>query len=325
MKKQFCILFLLMACLDTQAQDLSFTNSNQSLVYLNPSFAGSNGLVRAQAQYRYQGSTKPMPYAAAYLGVDAKLKPLPVSLAAIYTHNEELSGALETDAMAFVYAHHFSLPGFKLKIVPSLQLGYMQRRLNANPTSEDANGVIDFRTGEHWILGNLPSANKSNLDISSGLLFNYRNFYLGAALFHINRPNMGLEGDYAWPTRLTLHSSYNFKLDNNSMLQALARFDRQRDVDYMGLQVNAVLKRYLVVGTGYRWNTADPKDRWSLWNSGINLNAGFRCYFFNLGVGYDIIVDRGAGKLRSGPWELNLSINIRGKNLFRSLTGFEAW
>src|SRR5687768_8926887 len=52
--KSFVCILLLLCTANLTAQDIFFNNFNQSLIYFNPSFAGSNGGVRNQFTYRNQ-------------------------------------------------------------------------------------------------------------------------------------------------------------------------------------------------------------------------------------------------------------------------------
>ena len=56
------------------AQDASFENTNQALVYLNPSFAGSNGGIRMQNNYRNQWPNIPYNFVTYQTCADFYLK-----------------------------------------------------------------------------------------------------------------------------------------------------------------------------------------------------------------------------------------------------------
>lgn len=50
--KFYFLVTLVIALLKSQGQDDLFLNTNQTLIYLNPSFAGTNGFVRNQSIYK---------------------------------------------------------------------------------------------------------------------------------------------------------------------------------------------------------------------------------------------------------------------------------
>ena len=60
--KRYLFVFLIAFVLKTQAQDALFTSNQQSFLYLNPSFAGSNGFMRYQSLYRNQWPNLSSPY-----------------------------------------------------------------------------------------------------------------------------------------------------------------------------------------------------------------------------------------------------------------------
>src|ERR1043166_8828641 len=75
MKTRILIVAICAACA-VSAQDLFFMNQNQSLLATNPSFAGSNGGLRAQLGYRNQWPNLSGRYVCYYAAVDGYVKPL---------------------------------------------------------------------------------------------------------------------------------------------------------------------------------------------------------------------------------------------------------
>ena len=72
--KRYLLVFLIAFVFKTQAQDPLFTNNQQSLLYLNPSFAGSNGFMRYQTVYRNQWPNLSSPYVTFYNSFDSYIK-----------------------------------------------------------------------------------------------------------------------------------------------------------------------------------------------------------------------------------------------------------
>src|SRR4051812_44625429 len=91
---KFLCLFFIALFTGVNGQDASFLNSNQSLVQLNPSFAGSNGFVRNQNSYRR--STRPQ-FSSSYElysnATDFFIKPLKAGIALNWMR-EDFSGGL---------------------------------------------------------------------------------------------------------------------------------------------------------------------------------------------------------------------------------------
>lgn len=104
------------------SQDPLFTNTSQSLVYLNPSFAGSNGFIRKQALYRNQWANLSENYNTYYGGTDLYLKSAKAAISLSCIHDDAFHGLMRSRSLNFVYAQYFSLLDGKLKIVPSINL-----------------------------------------------------------------------------------------------------------------------------------------------------------------------------------------------------------
>ena len=106
--RYFAVLFLGLA-LQASAQDPIITNTQQSLVALNPSFAGSNGLLRYQSNMRSQWYNLSGSYLTFYNSIDAYIKPLKGGIALAYTRDDQARGTLVTNRIDLSYAQHISL------------------------------------------------------------------------------------------------------------------------------------------------------------------------------------------------------------------------
>lgn len=309
--KKLSHIFFLFFCISCFSQDPLFTNTNQSLVYLNPSFAGTNGLVRNQFLYRNQWPSLSGNFVTYYNGLDIYIKPMRGGLAFTYSHDDQARGTLKTDAFNLTYSQHFSLCDKKLKIIPSIQAGYFIKKLDR--TKLNFGDMIDPRQGFAWnSFQTLPSATKSNFDFSSGLLINYNHFYFGASVFHFNQPDEGLLGVSKKPFRLNIHGSYNLLIGEKTIIQFFTLYQQQQKFYALEFALNAVLFKSLIIGAGYR--SADA----------INLNIGYRNNCFTIQCGYDVTVSKLAGAT-AGSWEVSAAFNLRNKDLRKVLSDFERW
>jgi hypothetical protein len=132
MKNHFYFFVVLSVYLQNSfAQDQIFFNSNQSLISLNPSFAGSNGGIRNQSSfssYKYSNFS----YSSFYNGFDPYVKKLNAAVAVSYLGNfySALYGQTRQQDINVSYAQHFSVLSNKLKITPSLQVNYINSYSN---------------------------------------------------------------------------------------------------------------------------------------------------------------------------------------------------
>jgi len=286
-----------------------FLNTNQSLIYLNPSFAGTNGYIRNQASYRNQWPNQTGNFITYLNSFDAFIKPLNGGIAISLLSDIQAHGTLKRTCFSLAYAQHFSFIKGKLKIIPSLQIAFGQERLDASNLSYG--DLLDARYGIVWkSFGTTPSANKNYLDLTSGLLVNYKNLYLGAAVFHFNQPDIGLLGAFKLPPLYSMNLSCNKAISENTLLHFAARLMQQQEKTIAQAAVNMVYKNFLV-GLGYRSQTT------------AFITAGFRYNNINCMLAYD----RGFGKLYSTPssWELMLSFHSRKETPKGTTTNLENW
>lgn len=293
------------------SQDPLFFNAQQSLVYLNPSFAGTNGGLRNQFAYRAQWPNLSRMLLTYQNSFDAYLPKIKAGIFVSALHDDQAHGTLTTDVLSLGYAQHLSFLDGALKIIPSVQASYF--KLTLDKTKLNFGDPINARFSQYWTsFFGPPIQSKSNFDLNSGLLINYKNFYFGTSCFHINQPDQGLLGVSKLPYRLSLHSSYNLHASEKTVLHFFARYERQNKFDCMYLNVNALLFKHLILGTGY--TSAN----------GINLRGGYRNNFYVLSLGYDVSISKLSGNTASS-WDLQASFNLRNKEQRKTLTDFEKW
>lgn len=311
MKKNYALVGLMMTMLAGFAQDPIFYNTNQSLVYLNPSFAGSNGFIRNQTAYRNQWPNLSGTYVTVSNSFDAYIKPIRGGIAVNYMNDDQNRGTVKNNVFSISYAQYFSLLENKLKIIPSVQFGYFSRhldiqRLNFYDPIDPRNGIVWNNTTDTIV------STKGNFDFSSGLLVNYKDFYFGAAVLHINQPDEGFLGVSRLPYRINIHGSYNRKISETTLMNFSAQLFQQQNFSMLKLQVNSVFKNHIIVNTGLTSNSV------------VLLGLGYRHSLFTTSLGYDVSYSKLSGN-RAGSWEFTTSFNLRNKENRKTLTNLEAW
>jgi type IX secretion system PorP/SprF family membrane protein len=312
MRKFIFLCVLLSVLFDAKSQDPFILNSNQSLIYLNPSFAGSNGLVRNQFSYRNQWPELLYPFVTYVNSFDAYVKPLRAGLAFSFSSDDQMNGTLKTNVYSLAYAQHLNLFDKKLKVIPSVQFGYGRKILDVNNlTFGDA---VDPRYGYIWnSQQTAPQPLKTYFDLSAGLLLNYKkNLYIGTSFFHINQPDQGLLGNWRIPFRFVTHASYTFHFSEKTLLQLFYKVEVQQKFYSHQFAMNMLIKNHVIAGLGYS----------SPYTPCINL--GYRSNWFSIQLGYDVMVSEFAGTT-TDSWEIHTSFNLRNKELRRTLTNFETW
>lgn len=297
MKKQlinFIFIFCVQVCL---AQDPAFTNANQSLIYLNPSFSGSNGFIRNQFSFRNQWPQLSGNYVTYLNSFDVYFKKLQGGLSATFLHDDQANGTLTTDVYNLAYAQHFLLLDGKLKIIPSIQVGYSIK------TSDITKINFGFNPQPTYI----PKSEIFNL--SSGLLINYKHLYVGGSVFNMNQPDEGLFGSSKLPYRLSLHASYNLALSEKTLLHFFFRFQKQQNFYYHQATISCVLFRHLILGSGYKTSYSPYAF------------VGYRHNLFTIQFDFENYIKN----FSATAYELSASFNLRQKELRKTLVDFERW
>ncbi len=305
----FTLLFFFLF-LTGYSQDPQFINTNQSLVYLNPSFAGSNGYFRNQLSYRNQWPNLSGQFVTYANTFDFYVDAMKGGFAITSITDDQSHGTLKTSSFNFIYAQHLNLR--KLKIIPSLQAGYVMKTLDK--TKLNYGDMIDFRTKEVWEnIGIIPKNSIHYIDLSSGLLINYNSFFAGASVLHMNEPLVGLSKEIKLPIRTNFHASYNFINWPRSIFNFSILGIKQQDFYLLRLQLQSLLFKHLILGAGY--------DN----NYGISFLAGYKHNYFSAQLGYDFGTSKFSGNNSAGSYELHLSFNLRKKSERDSIVTFEKW
>lgn len=311
MKKIYFLYVLCSVSLSSFSQDAIFLNSNQSLIYMNPSFAGSNGGVRNQFSYRNQWPQLSGNMQTFLNTADVYLKPIKAGIAVSVFQDNVLKGVLKTNALSLSYAQYLSFGKGDLKIIPSFKVTYGERTLDiAGLSFGDA---IDPRYGIVWSSSSIvPVSKRTYFDLSSGLLVNYKNkLYLGTSMLHMNQPDGGLLGSYKIPYAINVHASYTSFISEKSSLQFFYLFNRQQTFITQRIAVNMINFKHLITGASL-----------VIYDSFV-INAGYRNNYFSVLLGYDFTINKLAGNV-PGSWEAHASFNLRNKEKRKTLTSFES-
>lgn len=310
MKKIFHLTLLLLLAVTIQAQDAVFLNSQQFLVYQNPSFAGSNGGFRFQSVYRNQANSSAN-YVVYYNSADLYLKKINAGMAVTYVNEDWKRGMLRDQTISYSYAQYFSLADNKLKIIPSLQFEVIKKQLD--PSKMSFSDYYTTSLTQQWSMPEYAGVQKKyNYNLSSGLLINYNRFYFGASLFHINQPNVGVVGDAKLPSRLSMYTSANLTLTKWTKANLSVRYEWQTWYKCAYFNWNTITANHILFNLGV--NTK------GLANAGL----GYRADFFSISASYGAFADAINLSLND-IFEVHLSVNVRNKEQRKSFpTTFEA-
>jgi type IX secretion system PorP/SprF family membrane protein len=311
MKKPFVFVACVFLIHSIEAQDQKSLNSNQNLLYLNPSFAGSNGGVRVQLAYQHQWPEISYHFVTYHGAVDFYVPSLKAGIGVSVMQDNFKGGLLKTNFVNVVYAQYLKVCEH-LVIIPSVRISYFEKRVDWEKVT--FGDLLDPRGGGTVQNPGVYSFDrKSNFDFSGGGLINVRkDFYLGVYYFHMNQPDEGLLGANKLHGQLAFYGSYNHKLSSSTLLQFAARLEGQNDYWYNQLNLNAVWFSHLITGIG-------------ITNfEGVTANLGMRLNQLSITGSYNVIYSKLAGS-NAAIWELGASLNLRDKQNRRELVKFENW
>lgn len=285
-----------------QLTDQSFFIPNQSLLYLNPSFAGSNGGLRNQMAYTRLKINSIKSFAF-YNGLDYYLNKMHGGVALSYMTNipDKLTKHRELN---LIYAQHFSLYSGKLKIIPSLQASYVDD-VNASKVFTNADSI------RITVISPWSSERVKKVDFSTGLVINYKTFYAGISVFHINGFDLDAGKISDLNTRYCFHTSYNMHLHKNLLVNLMIRVYSQNQYYSLETTLNAVFRKHWIVSAN---NALDKR---------IFTSIGYRHNFFTATAGYSIPLRKFVGVFKLV--EFGLSYNLRNKEQRKKLVDIERW
>ncbi len=300
--KKFQFLFFIPFIAGSLAAQTEASVPYQSLLGVNPSFAGSNGFIRNQTFSNLQ-STAYGNYYTIENGFDGYLSSIKSGVG-LTTGFSNYNNIFRTSTANLSFARYIKI-GERLKIIPSLQAGYVIKEINMGYFStsmyKTPGSNSQWVRAEHFTLG-------------TGLLINYNNLYFGASLIDFNRPDIGIfNSERSYPI-FNLHVSYNMRVSDNLRLHFYGQATSQVAYRSQLLSLNALIYKHLIYGVSYR-----PRDVFA-------MNAGFRTTYFTA----QACLNRTISALRPDNskyyyWQIMLSFNLRNKEQRNLITNFEAW
>lgn len=246
MKKIFSSLILCAGLVSVAyAQDPNFSQFFASPMTLNPAMTGKfDGVFRVAGNFRNQWPTINNAYVTKTASIDLGIMKnrLPdidqFGVGVLAVTDRAGDGVLITNYTSLSFAYHKGLDenGYH-QIGAGFQGSFTNKRLDVSKVDfEDELTPLGF-TGITNEIFDSKQLNISYFDFNAGVLYNgstngYNNFYLGASMYHLNRPKESFQGgDFLLNPRVTIQAggkipvgSYNsFNFSTNFSTQANAR------------------------------------------------------------------------------------------------------
>ncbi len=285
--------------LNVQAQDPNFSQFFASPLTLNPALTGKfDGVYRVAGNYRNQWPTINNAFTTTTASVDMGIlkKQIPeydqFGIGFMGFSDKSGNGVLQNNAAAFSFSYHKSLDedGYH-QIGAGFQTGFMNKRLDINNVVFEDQLTTNGFTGVTSELFTKDQLNIKYVDVNTGIFYNgstngFNNFYLGASIYHINRPKETFQGA-------------QYLLDPRTTFQAGGRIPIAGIKNYLhfsasqSIQANA---RNTSIGAAYSLNTNGDEfypvnlyaGAWYRIGDALIPYIGLEFGEFHLGATYDI-------------------------------------
>jgi type IX secretion system PorP/SprF family membrane protein len=224
-----------------KAQDPHFSQFFSSPLTLNPAMTGLfDGQFRVTGNYRNQWPTINNAFRTGTISFDMGLleKRLPqndrLGVGIMALNDRHVNGILNNSHIGVSAAYHKSLDenGFH-RLTVGFQGTFTTKRLDVTQADfEDELTALGFTGVTQEVFGN-NRVNVGYFDLQTGLLYSgstngSNNFYAGASIYHVNRPNESfLGGNFVLEQRLTLHGGGYFPVGQNKTIHTSLIHQRQ--------------------------------------------------------------------------------------------------
>lgn len=300
MKKYLLISFCFLCAASIKAQDPHFSQFFASPLTLNPAFTGKfDGTWRLAANHRDQWPSIPKAYVTTSASFDFPIlrKRIPesdvfgVGISGVTDASANNQLKLNYGSLSLSYHKALDEDGYNT-IGAGFQGTYSSMSLDVSKLTFESmltqNGFTDLSRREVLTNGN----NQSYFDVNAGLLYSgstngENNYYIGASMYHINRPKVSFK-DKNWymSGRVTIHAGGTFYLSDVVSLSTSAIHQIQNKASEttigaaLGLNANNDMDNPTNVYIG----------SWIRFNDAIIPYIGLEFAGMRIGASYDVNV-----------------------------------
>lgn len=319
MRKIFIAITIFLCAFAVHAQDPHFSQFFASPLTLNPALTGKfDGTLRAAGNYRNQWPAFNNVYTTSTLSVDFSIlnKIIPENdtwgVGIIALTDKAAGGVLTNNYIGISTAYHKALneDGFS-QIGIGFQGMYGQKRLDWSKLyfSDQLTPFGFDLTVPSADIATLTNTNISYLDVNAGIIYtvstsNKNNFYLGASMYHINRPKESFKGG-SWnvAARTTISAGGYFPVGDNLTLHTSGIYQIQGKATETTLG-GAVA---YALNNDERSPTNIYGGLWMRWNDALIPYLGLEFSNMRIGASYDVnISSLKSGSQSRGGMELSL-------------------
>jgi len=284
------------------AQDPHFSQFFSSPLTLNPALTGKfDGIFRAAGNYRDQWPSISKAFVTSTISLDAPMLTNRIGANDVWgvglmaMTDRTANGILNSNYISLSTSYHKALDedGYN-QLGVGFQGSYAAKRLDGS----QLNFERELDLNGNWTLPSDEMIDGKNVnvhyfDFNAGLLYNgstdgTNNYYIGASMYHINRPReqyIASKGYYTLNPRLTVHGGGYFKVGETSTLHLTALYSQQSGATET------------VIGGAVSFNLNNDEvenptnfyaGSWIRFNDAIIPYVGLEWNDFRLGMTYDV-------------------------------------
>ncbi len=196
--------------LDALAQDPQLTQFYAAPQYLNPAFTGLTTEHRFVANYRNQWPGIRKTYQTSMAAYDYNLSDVNSGIGVFVMQDVSGTAGLKHSQAGINYAYRFTVRKVS-EIRAGISASYNMKSLGFSRLTFNDQLV----TGSAVSLDGTTYGQKNFVDLGAGVLYNSSKFWLGAAVKHLNRPNVSLIGGLEpLPMFFGVHGGYRYIIES---------------------------------------------------------------------------------------------------------------
>jgi type IX secretion system PorP/SprF family membrane protein len=304
MKKILLGLIVFVSISSSYAQDPLFTQFYANPMYLNPALAGTNICPRYMINHRNQWPSLSGNFITNSFSYDQYFDAINGGFGLIAMHDMQGQGTIQEVNLSAIYSYHLKV-NRKFTLLFAGQAMYGQKFLDWDKLT--FGDMIDPRRGFIYQTGDVRrGGSKGYFDVTAGFGGFTKYFYFGAAVHHLNRPNVSMIiGNSPLPMRFTGHAGFDIPLGKRS------RFNNP-----VTLSPNIVYRYQqgfmeMNIGTYVKYETF-TFGAWYRNRDAFILTMGLSTNSFKLGYSYDVTVSRLTNQ-SGGSHEISMGFYVKCK------------
>lgn len=284
--KYLLILLLLLTCPEAGGQDAYFSQFFNSILYLNPAYAGSAHQTRISAAYRNQMPALGSPWVTYNASFDMPVKPLQGGIG-INISNDALGPALNRVSADAMYSYFLAV-NQRLTVNAGFQVSYSHRFLKS--TELVFPDQVDPRGGINPTTETIGDMSKGYPDFAVGFTAHTRTAYGGVSMHHLTKPDMSMtkSSRQPLPRKLTVHGGMFIPIYERKLGREALRLNPNLVYQHQGIfrQINYgldVIYKTVYAGAWLRHSMDFAVNA-------IILHIGYEHDYFRIGYSHDFNV-----------------------------------